>query len=46
MLRMSLISFVARSRENLICNELTIYIHPTDQRHINMLELKAFIKTL
>jgi len=46
MLRMTLISFVARSRENLICNELTVYIHPTDQDKINMLELKAFLKTL
>lgn len=46
LLRMTLLSFVARSREKLVCNELTVYIHPTDRDKINMLELEAFLKTL
>lgn len=46
LLRMTLLSFVARSREKLVCNELTVYIHPTDRDKINMLELEAFIRTL
>lgn len=46
MLRMTLISYVARSREKLVCDELTVYIHPSDRDKINMLELAAFLKTL
>lgn len=45
-LRMIILSFMARSREKLVCNELTVYIHPSDRHHINMLELEAFIKTI
>lgn len=46
MLRMALLSFVARSRETFICEKLTVYIHESDRDKINMLELKAFLKTL
>jgi hypothetical protein len=46
MLRMTLLSFVARSREKMVCKELTVYIHPSDRDKINMLELEAFIRTL
>jgi hypothetical protein len=43
-LRMILLSFMARSREKLVCKELTLYIYPPDRDYINMLELEAFIK--
>jgi hypothetical protein len=46
LLRMILLSFVARSRQEIVCRELVIVIHPKDYRHINMLEVEAFIKTL
>ena len=46
LLRMIILSFLARSREKLVCNELTVFIHPKDRHYINMLELEAFIKTI
>lgn len=46
LLKMVMLSFVARSRQNLICKELRIIIHPKDYQHINMLEVAAFLRTL
>ena len=46
MLRMTLLSFVARSREKHFCSELTVLIHESDRDKINMLELAAFLRTL
>lgn len=46
LLRMILLSFVARSRQEVVCKELVVVIHPNDYRHINMLEVEAFIRTL
>lgn len=46
LLKMILLSFVARSREGLVCKELTVVIHPKDFHHINMLEVAAFLRTL
>ncbi len=46
LLRMILLSFVARSREEPVCKELIIVIHPRDFVHINMLEVAAFLRTL
>ena len=46
LLKMILLSFVARSREGLVCKELTVVIHPKDYHHINMLEVAAFLRTL
>lgn len=46
LLRMLLLSFMARTREQLVCKELTIYIHPNDRKYINMTEVKAFLKHL
>jgi len=45
-LRMTLLSFMARNREKLFCKELTIYIHPSDRQYFNMLELEAFVKQI
>ena len=46
LLRMTLLSFMARNREKLFCKQLTIYIHPSDRHYFNMLELEAFIKQI
>jgi hypothetical protein len=46
LLKMVLLSFVARSREELICQELIVVLHPKDIDKINMLEVAAFLKTL
>jgi hypothetical protein len=46
LLRMILLSFVARSREELICKRLVVVIHPRDYDRINMLEVEAFLRTL
>lgn len=45
-IRMILLSFMARSREQVVCKELTLHIYPPDLKHINMLELEAFIKNI
>lgn len=44
LLRMTLISYIARSREKLISKELIVCIRPADREKINMLELEAFLK--
>ncbi|MEV0475049.1 macro domain-containing protein [Streptomyces prunicolor] len=46
LLKMILLSFVARSRQSVVCKQLTIVIHPKDYYHINMLEVEAFLRTL
>jgi Domain of unknown function (DUF6430) len=46
LLRMVLLSYVARSREELVCKELIVVIHPSDYSRINMLEVDAFLRTL
>jgi hypothetical protein len=46
LLRMILLSYVARSREELICKKLVVVIHPRDYDRINMLEVEAFLSTL
>ncbi|MEY9842755.1 macro domain-containing protein [Streptacidiphilus sp. EB103A] len=45
-LRMILLSFMARSRQDLICKKLTIVIHPNDAHQVNMLEIEAFLRAL
>jgi Thoeris protein ThsA, Macro domain len=45
-LRMILLSFVTRSRENLVARELTLVIWPPDLEKIDLLEVKAFLYTL
>ncbi|WP_217210615.1 macro domain-containing protein [Streptomyces sp. AC550_RSS872] len=46
LLKMITLSFVARSRQNPVCKELRIVVHPKDFEHINMLEVDAFLRTL
>lgn len=46
LLRMILLSFVARSREEVICKKLVVVIHPRDYDRINMLEVEAFLRTI
>jgi hypothetical protein len=46
LIRLILLSFVARSREALLCKELVLVVHPADAMKVNMLEVAAFLKTL
>lgn len=46
LLKMVLLSFMSRSREELICKEFTVFVHRKDQDKINMLEIEAFLKSL
>ncbi|MUN36922.1 macro domain-containing protein [Actinomadura litoris] len=46
LLRMILLSFVARSRQALICGDLLIVIHPDDLAEIDLLEVAAFLKAV
>ncbi|MFF0204371.1 macro domain-containing protein [Streptomyces sp. NPDC005017] len=46
LLRLILMSFVARSRENAICRELRVVIRPEDLESVDMGELAAFLDAL
>lgn len=46
LIRTILLSFVARSREQLLCKELVLVVHPDDATKVNMLEVAAFMRTL
>jgi hypothetical protein len=46
LLKMILLSFVARSREDPVCSELVLVVHPRDYEKINILEVEAFLRTL
>jgi hypothetical protein len=46
LIRLILLSFVARSREALLCKELVLVVHPADATKVDMLEVAAFLKTL
>lgn len=46
LLRLLLMSFVARSREGAICRELRVVVRPSDLERIDMRELGAFLRTL
>jgi hypothetical protein len=46
LLRMVLLSFVARSRQELVCRELVIVLQPKDFERLNLLELEAFLRAL
>ena len=46
LLKMIVLSFVARSREDPICRELTVVVHPHDADRINFLEVDAYLRTL
>jgi len=46
LLKMLLLSFVARSREQLVSRELRVLVHPHDHEKINTLDLQAFLNAL
>ncbi len=46
LLKMILLSFVARSREDPVCRELIVIIHPRDYEKINLLEVDTFLQTI
>jgi Domain of unknown function (DUF6430) len=46
LMRMLLLSFLARSRQTVVCRELRIVIWPGDRDKIDMLEAEAFLRTL
>ncbi|GAA1022440.1 hypothetical protein Aple_075610 [Acrocarpospora pleiomorpha] len=45
LLRMILLSFIAQSRQAVVCNELLIVIHPNDLGEVDLLEMAAFLKS-
>lgn len=46
LLKMILLSFVARSRADPVCRELVVVVHPHDADKINILEVAAYLRTL
>jgi hypothetical protein len=46
LIRLILLSFVARSREALLCKELVVVVHSTAATSVNMLEVRAFMRSL
>ncbi|MEV0941751.1 macro domain-containing protein [Micromonospora wenchangensis] len=46
LLKLILISFLARSREMPICRELRVIIHPDDLHSVDLLEVRAFLRAL
>jgi hypothetical protein len=46
LLRLILMSFIARSREGAICRELRVVVRPADLERINMPEVAAFLGAL
>ena len=46
LLKMILLSFVSRSREDLFCKDFRVVIHPKDYDKINMPEVGAFLMSL
>jgi hypothetical protein len=46
LLKMILLSFVARSRAQGVCGALTVVVHPRDYYRIDMLELGVFLRSL
>jgi hypothetical protein len=46
LLKLILISFLARSRQTPICRELRIIVHPDDLDSVDLLEVRAFLRAL
>jgi hypothetical protein len=46
LLKLILMSFVARSRERLFCKELRIVVHPKDFGEINLTQVAAYLRRL
>jgi hypothetical protein len=46
LLKMILLSFVAKSREKVFCKELVVVVHPKNSTEIDMAGVAAFLRTL
>lgn len=46
LIKMIALSFASSSREAVVSRELNIVIHPKDREHVNMIEMRRFLKTL
>jgi hypothetical protein len=46
LLRMILLSFLARSRRAVVCRELRVMVRPGDRDKVDMLEAEAFLRSL
>lgn len=46
LLKLTILSFVARSRQQDVCKELVVVVHRKDYEKIDMLEVRAFLHTL
>jgi hypothetical protein len=46
LLKMILLSYVARSRGRVVCQSLTVVVHQKDYYRIDMLELDVFLRSL
>ena len=46
LIRLIVLSFVARSRAKPVTRKLTVVVHPSDVDHVDMLELAAFLTTV
>lgn len=46
LLKMILLSYVARSRDRVVCQSLTVVVHQSDYSRIDMLELDVFLRSL
>jgi hypothetical protein len=46
LIKLILLSYVARSREHLLCKELTIVVHPDDAPGVDLAEVAAFLRRL
>ncbi|MBJ6639107.1 hypothetical protein H4K36_16750 [Streptomyces sp. DHE7-1] len=46
LIKMIALSFASSSREAIVSRELNIVIHPKDREHVNMIEMRRFLKTL
>lgn len=46
LLKLIMMSYVARSREGVFCKELTIVVHPKDFGEINMAQVAAYLRRL
>ncbi|MGW6731625.1 macro domain-containing protein [Streptomyces sp. NPDC055013] len=46
LINLILLSFVTRSRQSVVCKELTIVVRPEEYERIDMLELAAFLRAL
>ncbi|MCS7481912.1 macro domain-containing protein [Umezawaea endophytica] len=45
LIRLIILSFIARTRTSVVTRQLTIVIHPNDSEKVDMLELAAFLAT-